>query len=225
MRINYLFALALIVACGRGKSDQKPTPEASARGADSARVGRVYTGPPSGYVLQLDDRTADTTAVSYRTRSNGFEIIPGPAHILYAPADTLSGAYVIATSFTQLAQPEHPEAFGLFVGGTNLGGPAASYLYFMVRGTGEFLVKVREGAQSRDLIGWTAHSAVRRPDASGRVRYRLAIQIETDSLRFLVDGLRVASVGRAGLPANGIFGIRVNHNLHLRVEHIRRTFR
>ena len=225
LRITPFIALALLAACGRNKSRPPVQPDASVRPGSQAAARDWKAGAPEGYVMVLDDKNGDSLAVSYHKQGERFDVTTGPAHLLYAPADTLSGIYVLATTFTELEKPLHPEAFGLFVGGTDVTGAAARYLYFLVRGSGEFLVKVRDGGDTRDIIPWTANKAVSRSDPTGRATYRLAIQLQRDSLRFLVNSIRVATVPRAGLPTEGVFGIRVNHNLHVRVDAVRRTFR
>jgi hypothetical protein len=147
---------------------------------------------------------------------NGWEVTTGPAHILYRPTDSASGSYTVSTTIDQLAAPAHPEAYGVFVGGRDLNGARQRYLYFLVRGTGEMMAKVREGDKTRNVLAWQKHSAVPAANATGQASYRLAIQVNPDSVRFLVNGQRAASVPAAGLPTDGVYGIRINHNLHVR---------
>jgi hypothetical protein len=78
------------------------------------------------------------------------------------------------------------------------------------------MVRVREGGQTRDVLKWTANPDVPKADASGKATYALAASVAGDAVRFSVNGKQVASVAKAGLPTDGIAGLRINHNLHVR---------
>ncbi|MGI8895073.1 MAG: hypothetical protein ACR2HE_05390, partial [Casimicrobiaceae bacterium] len=86
------------------------------------------------------------------------------------------------------------------------------------RGTGEMLVKVREGDKTRDVVKWTANADVPKADASGKASYAMAAQVTGDAVKFVVNGKEVGSVSKVGLPTEGIAGLRINHNLHLKVS-------
>jgi hypothetical protein len=182
--------------------------------ADVAAVGG--TGVPTGYVGRTDRPDQQLSAAKYAVSGNGWEVTTGPAHILYRPTDSVSGSYTVSTTIDQLTAPAHPEAYGVFVGGRDLNGAGQRYLYFLVRGTGEMMAKVRDGDKTRNVLAWQKHTAVPAANAAGQASYRLAIQVNPDSVRFLVNGQRAASVAAAGLPTDGVYGIRVNHNLHVR---------
>jgi hypothetical protein len=182
--------------------------------ADVAAIGG--TGVPNGYIGRTDRPDQQLSGAKYAVSGGGWDVTTGPAHILYRPGDSASGSYTVSTTIEQLAAPAHPEAYGLFVGGTNLDGSGQSYLYFIARGTGEMMARVREGDKTRNVLAWQKHAAVPTANASGRGSYRLAIQVAPDSVRFLVNGQRTAAVASTGLPTNGIYGLRINHNLHVR---------
>ena len=102
-------------------------------------------------------------------------------------------------------------------GGHDVEGPAQSYTYFLVRGDGRYTVKVRDGDDVRSLVDFTESPAVPKADASGKARYALEARVATDSVRFLVNGAPVTTIAAKGLATNGIAGVRINHNLHVRV--------
>ncbi len=116
--------------------------------------------------------------------------------------------------------PMHPEAYGLFVGGKNLSSDAASYLYFLVRGDGKYLIKQRESAtDTRTLVDWTASPAVHVADAAGKATNALRVQVGTDSVRFFANDRPVAALATAKTgPLAGTAGLRVNHNLDVHVD-------
>lgn len=243
MRIGFVLLAMIVAACGGGSrnnrsGERRPPEMPPARIADSAlktadtatkattrrRADSVVTrGAPEGHVLRTDDLQASATAVQYTKVRSRFDIVTGPAHILYAPSDSLRAPYIVATTFRTKKPPAHPEAFGLFIGGSDLEGTAQRHTYFVVRGTGEFLLRVRDGAETRDVIPWTAHSVVPKQSSSKKPVYRLAIQVVTDSVRLLVNGTRVATVARGTVTTDGLFGLRINHNLQLSADVVRRT--
>jgi hypothetical protein len=221
--------LAACAACGGGAAD------GAADGADSARAGdsaadaadptRVPAadaggaGVPAGFLGRTDRPSQALADVRYAPRDGGaWEVTTGPAHILWAAGDTATGRYAARARFTQLEAPSHPEAFGLLVGGRDLEGEAQRYTYFVVRGTGEYLVRVREGAATRDVRGWTAAPALAKQDAEGRASYDLAVRVDQDSTRFLVGETPVFAVAAGAVPTDGVAGVRVNHNLHLELR-------
>ena len=181
---------------------------------DVATIGG--TGVPNGYIGRTDRPDQQLSSAKYALSGGGWDVTTGPAHILYRPGDSASGSYTVSTTIDQLAAPAHPEAYGVFVGGTNLDGPGQQYLYFLARGTGEMMARVREGAKTRNVLAWQKHAAVPAANASGQASYRLAIQVAPDTVRFLVNGQRAGAVAAAGLPTSGVYGVRINHNLHVR---------
>ncbi len=223
MRVTLIMVLVLVTACG-GTKRQPMSRNASATVAVVPDTTRTASGGvPAGYIGRTDNEATDMGRATYRTVDARLEITTGPAHILYSPADTIRGAFIVATTFNQLAPSAHAEAYGIFVGGTQLDQPTLRYTCFLVRGTGEYLVRVREGGETRDVVGWTAHSSVPRTNTDGKGGYRLAVQAGDDSVRFLSNGTPVAAVARGTIPTDGIFGIRVNHNLHVMVDPLRRS--
>jgi hypothetical protein len=142
-------------------------------------------------------------------------VVTGPHHILYQPGDSASGTYTVSATIDQLDSPAHPESYGIFIGGRNLEGEAQRYGYFMVRGTGDYLIKTRDGESTGNVVGWTASPAVPRADAAGKASYALMVQVEQDSVRFSVNGTRVTSVARSAMPTDGVAGVRIGHNLHV----------
>ena len=212
---------AALLSCSNTEKDPETAsvlPDTAAQATDSdpdvSAIGG--TGVPNGYIGRTDRPDQQLTAAKYAVSGNGWDITTGPAHILYRAGDSASGAYTVSATIDQLAAPAHPEAYGVFVGGRNLDGPAQQYLYFLARGTGEFMVRVREGDKTRNVLAWQKNPAVPVANASGQASYRLGVQVAADSVRFLVNGQRAAAVAAAGLPTSGVYGLRVNHNLHVR---------
>lgn len=190
---------------------------ACSRGSDDADVKVVGTGLPADWRGRADD-SSSVADVSWTPDGSGARVVTGPAFIAWRVADTARGTYRIEATMRQLAPYKHFEASGIFLGGSDLEGPAQRYLYFLVRGDGLFLVKVREGSSTRDVVPWTASPAVAKLDAAGTATWPLAVQVTPDTIRFFVGDQPVTAIAAAGLPSAGQVGVRVNHNLQARVE-------
>ena len=227
MRATWTIAGAALIAaaCSTKKTDAAAdsaagtpapaaatTPASASADSDRATAGG---GLPAGYVGRTDREGAAIDGAKYVANGGRWEVTTGPAHIVYAAKDSASGAYTASASFDQLQAPAHPEAYGIFIGGRNLDQPSQRYTYFLVRGTGEYLVKVRDGATTKNVAEWKASDAVPKADASGKGSYRLTAQVTADSVRFSVNDKPVATVAKATVPTDGIAGLRINHNLHV----------
>jgi hypothetical protein len=115
----------------------------------------------------------------------------------------------------------HTNYYGLLFGGSDLGGPGQSYLYFMVAQDGTWLIKRRDGdAATKDVSGKTPSDAVKKPDASGKSTNALEVRATADKIDYVVNGTTVHTTPRTGLTAktDGIYGIRINHLLEVHVD-------
>lgn len=178
------------------------------------------TGVPVGYLGRTDRPTQKLSDAKYVKIGNGWEVTTGPAHILWNPANVASGNYTVSATFDQLQAPKHPEGFGMFIGGSGLADSSQSYLYFLVRGAGEAFAQTRKGDVLRGRVAWQKSAAVPVADANGKGMYTLTMRVAGDSVHFLVNGKGVAVLAKGDMPTNGIYGLRVNHNLHVHVSPI-----
>lgn len=225
MQLRIMFVFAALSACasrpsqpaGETKPKSEAPPPAAASDRDSNR-----TGVPSGYVGRTEEEEGRIDDVRYRGIGNGWAITTGPAHIVYSPGDTMRGGFIIASTFNQ-KEIDHPAAFGLFMGGSELGQPSRQYTYFMVRGSGQYSVQVRDGTATREIIPWTAFQVVGTQTAEWRVRHRLAIRVRGDSVHFFHNGNPVAAVKVGTVPTDGIAGFRLDRNVRVTVERLRST--
>jgi hypothetical protein len=104
--------------------------------------------------------------------------------------------------------------------GKRLQSPQQDYAYVLVRGDGKVMVKHRAGNDVHTIMDWTANAAVKKQDASGKVTNTLTVDASRpDSVRMLVNGAPIAALAISYLgSANGIVGLRVNHNLDVQVD-------
>lgn len=226
--LTTLLGVAVLAACGNGKDAVVATADttmAAAPAAMSADPDAITQGDgvPAGYLGQVDPpregrEPADIAQAQYEAKDGRWEVTTGPAHIVYAAADTASGDYTVTAKIDQIEDPEHPEAFGLIIGGSNLDQlTGQTYTYFIVRHTGEYMVRVREGATTRTVSEWTASPDVPKTGDDGKATYNLSAKVDADSVHFMVNDKQVTAVAKASVPSSGIVGMRINHSLHLLV--------
>jgi hypothetical protein len=213
-----LFVAACAPAASNGTAEGDGAPPAAASNADPDLTPSGASGLPAGYLGRTDRANTNLTDAKYVVSGSTWEITTGPAHIVYSPKDMASGNYTVSTTIEQLAAPRHREAFGLMFAGRDLDTPTQKYSYFVVAGTGEMLVKHRDGDATRDLIAWHKTQWVPVADAQGRQTYKLEVRVAGDSVKFVVNDNVAAALSKSALSleTDGIAGLRVNHNLSLR---------
>jgi hypothetical protein len=170
---------------------------------------------PDGWQLRLDRPNMDAAEVSFMTMGDGFHVTTGPATILWNADNSVSGPFRAEVEMTQMVPAAHPEAYGLFVGGENLDGAAQSYVYFLVRQDGSYMITHRVGTETHSIQGWTPNPAVRAMDDGQRLTNRLAIEADGDEVTFHVNGTQVEAYSNRQMATDGIVGLRVNHGLEL----------
>ncbi len=170
---------------------------------------------PAGWQVRPDRVDVRADQLRFAAMGDGFHASRGQAAVYYDPARTAQGSYRAEATFTQTTSCDHPEAYGLVVGGHDLDNSRESYLYFLIRQDGQFLIKHRSGPELHTLADWTASPAIR-PGAG--VENQLQVEVGKDALRFLVNGQQVAALPRtASYATDGIVGVRINHNLDVHV--------
>lgn len=183
-------------------------------------AGPQDAGLPAGWSLRLDRAGSDPSEFRVARDGEALELRTGPAGILWRGDDAVAeGEYGVSATFTEVGAPAgHREGYGLFVGGSDLQGEGQAYTYFLVRGDGSFLIKRRAGSATSSVTdGWRPSETVAAA-GDGDPTNTLSIRVEAGSVRFLVNGQDVATVPAGEVDAHGVAGLRVNHNLHLRVE-------
>jgi len=183
---------------------------------------------PEGWVVRLDKPDPDVSIgamedndIYFVNMTPGWHITAHQRAIFYHPANTVEGNFTAKASIFLFDPGQRDrEGFGIFVGGKNLDGDAQSYVYFLLRNTGDFLIKRRTGSETSVVVDWAHTDAmkVHAHDGTDSVLNDLAVKADEESVRFLVNGTEVAKVPRADLDVDGIFGLRVNHGLNVHVS-------
>jgi hypothetical protein len=211
-----LAAAVLFLAAPVGAQDMGDHTPADQQGMATSQ------GVPDGWMMRFDRSNAGQDMVDFQVMEPGWHVKTGRAGaaIFWQSGTEASGAYTLATQMHLFEPATHAEAFGLFVGGSDLGGADQQYLYFLVRQTGEYLIKRRVGGETENVVGWTAHEAVPTMEAGAPdpTEYNLAVAVGSESVAFMVNGETVHSLPASEVETDGQAGIRINHMLNIHVQ-------
>lgn len=174
---------------------------------------------PPGWNVRLDKADESPADVAFRAMQPGWHVTTGPAAILWSQEHVASGEYRVESKIHLMSPSQHPEGFGVILGGSNLAADDQDYLYFLIRQDGRYLVKHRAGDETHTVIPWTESDAVMRGSEGGSVANTLAVEVTDAELAFFVNGQEVQRIPRpAYARLDGIVGLRVNHRLDVHVE-------
>jgi hypothetical protein len=208
-------ALAALAACGDAPpragtpADSTPSPAQAPQPAADSGVVAWTTNPAED--------------VSVTVQGGNATVQTGPHAVLWPRgAADLAPPYTVRATLTKDSGRLH-EGYGLVFGGTGLeaGEAGQAYSYFLVRGDGSFLIKRRDAAQTPVIRDWTRHPSINRDAAGAGRANRLEVRVGADTVVFVANGAEVARVPAAELAVNGRPGIRIAHDLVLRVAGFR----
>lgn len=190
-----------------------------------ATVATVTAQAPQGWKMRVDRSTSasdpdGTGDIKFVTMGTGFHATNPKAAVYWNPANTASGAYTVKGTFKLMKPSGHANFYGLVFGGSGLEGAQQNYLYFVVAQNGMWLVKGREADATSNVAPKTANDAVKKPDASGESTNALEVRVGAEKVDFVINGVVVHTAPKTGALAktDGIYGIRVNHQLEVHVD-------
>jgi hypothetical protein len=186
---------------------------------------------PEGWEIRLDrpddsvivGANPDSSDIFFVNMTPGWHITTGPRAIFYHPESELDGDYSIHSDIHLFdTKGRDREAFGLFFGGNALQDTDQEYVYFLIRNTGDYLIKRRIGDSTELIKDWMASEAIviyDDPEISS-VLNSLAVSVEGSNMNFFINGTQVAQINadEFNVTTDGIFGLRVNHAINLHVE-------
>lgn len=180
--------------------------------------GRVDRRPASQGKTINDSR--------FVSENGAFRISVGPAGNFWNPANTASGDYEVMATFKEHKMASsHPHSFGMFIGGADLTSDNETLMYCIAYGNGTFAIKTFHGAKVTELVKPTAHAAIHKADANGESTNSIGWRVRGGQASCVINGQVVKTlestefVGADRLTStNGIYGIRVSHNLELTVS-------
>ena len=219
-----ILAFASTVACAQGEKKQpaqhNPDPDKV-----TATGGVTVPGWSGRIDPQSEKQGRKISEVRFAAVGTGIEVTSGPAAIYWNPKMTSSGNYVFSATFTQTKLSAHAEGYGLITGGHDLSGPSQNYGYFLVRQDGKFLINHRANDLTvHKIVPWTENAAINKLSEGGKATNRLSVNFYPDDVVYMVNGTEVYRIPRSKidgpdkLGSTGISGLRVNHNLEVRID-------
>ena len=181
---------------------------------------------PKGWKLRADRSTSAADpdapgAIKFVAVGTGFHATNPQAAVFWNPQNTAAGNYTLKGTFTLVKPSGHTNYYGLVFGGADLEGPSQNYIYFLVGQDGTWLVKRRDGdATTQTVTPKTPNDAVKKPDANGTSTNTLEVRVSADKIDYVVNGTVVNTTPKSGMTAktDGIYGIRVNHQLEVKID-------
>ena len=179
---------------------------------------------PEGWMMRVDKSTSASDpdaagTIKFMTMGSTLHAVNPQAAVYWNPTNTMAGNYSVKGTFTLVKPSGHTNYYGLVFGGKDLGGAGQNYLSFLVGQNGTWLVKQRNtDKMTEDVAAKMANAAVKQPDASGKSVNALEVSVMGDKLQFKVNGTTVHTMAKGSLTTDGIYGIRVNHQLEVLID-------
>ena len=224
-------AIVLVAGCTEETTPDADAPDSQAAATlsppDASNAAGAEDGVvPAGWRWRFDrglDFTVgsvDTLDTWFVTMTPGWHITTKPAGIFYHPASIGEGDFTASTTIHLFDPGTRNEGYGMILAGANLDSDQQQYLYFLLRKSGEFLVKLRDGSQTEELIGWTEHEAVERwtDESEATITNVLSVTVGGETITFMVNDEEVATLEKGDLATDGIVGLRLNHSVNVHVS-------
>ena len=223
MRLTFVTVLAAAVSLALPGA-------ARAQGQDEDRVvagGGIHV---EGWSGTIDARAAQKglTIKDSKVEQQGgnLHFAVGPAAVYWNPANTASGDFTAkATCQEAKMNPEHPHPAGVFIGGSGLGSDQQRLMYCTAYGTGEYLIRLFNGANVITLVKRQAHDAVHKAGADGSVTNEIGWSVKGGRTECVINGTVVMGFDKAEIvgddklaSTNGIVGLRFSHNMDVVVS-------
>ena len=201
---------------------------AAAQDADRSVKGGGIT--VSGWKGRVDRRPASQgkTIADSKLASEGgaLRLSVGPAAFYWNDANKAAGDYQVKATFKEHKMAaSHPHSYGIFIGGKDLESDNENLLYCIVYGNGTYSVKSFNGAKVTTLVDRAAHDALKKADANGESTNEIGWKVAGGKASCVVNGVEVKSFDKAEVigpdklaSTDGVYGIRVSHNLELTVS-------
>lgn len=181
---------------------------------------------PVGWEVRLDQPdpsasigSSEDDDIFFVNMTPGWHVTTHRAAIFYHPANTAEGQFT-ATAGIYFFDPgdRQREGYGLLFGGRDLEGDGQSYVYFLARNTGEFLIKRRSGESTEIIQDWTRSEAVKRaPGETESVLNEFTVEVGPDDVRFHINEQLVATRSADEIESDGVIGLRLNHGVNVHV--------
>ena len=184
----------------------------------------------AGWQGRVDRRPASqgkTIADSRLVAEGGaLRLSAGPAGNFWNPSHTAKGNYEVKATFKEHKMAaSHPHSYGIFIGGADLESDNETLMYCIAYGNGTYSVKTFHGAKVTTLVDRVASDALKKADANGESTNEIGWRVKDGNAACVINGTEVKSFPKAEVvgadkltSTDGIYGIRVSHNLELTVS-------
>lgn len=160
----------------------------------------------------------------------GWHVYAGPGGLLWDPGCFASGSYAVKSTIYLFPEgdPERSGStrvdtpFGLFLGGRDLEGAAATYVSFQVDNAGRFRLARHSGDEVEVLAPWTGHDAVAVLDeeATSPAENVLEVDVRGEQVIFHIGGQAVADLPSEEVDLDGAIGLVAGEGLSLHITEI-----
>lgn len=188
---------------------------------------------PEGWEVRLD-RPAENLIISsdpdsgdiyFVNMTPGWHITTGPRAIFWHPGNKAVGEYTLnATIHLFDTKGRDREGFGVFFGGSDLQGENQEYIYFLIRNTGDYLIKSRKGSETKNITQWIPSDAIVKYEAGSEsaALNKFSVKVLANSVDFYINDQKLMSSSfnedSDRWKTDGLFGLRVNHAVNLHIE-------
>jgi hypothetical protein len=165
----------------------------------------------------------------FEKRGDALHLTIGPAATYWNPANTATGDYTVKGTFSEPKQGyNHPHPMGLFIGGSKLGTPEQSFMYCTAYRNGTFIIRRFNGNTVTQVVPRTENAAVKKAATVDEpVTQEISWVVKGDKADCVINGTSVASLPKADIvgagkleSTDGVWGIRVSHNMDLVVTNL-----
>jgi len=183
-----------------------------------------------GWKARVDRRAASQGKTvndsKFTAEGQGFRLSVGPAGNFWNPAHVASGDFDVKATFTEHKMDAgHPHSYGVFIGGADLESDTEKLLYCIAYGDGTYMIRMfHKGAQVTTVSPRAPHAAVKKAAEGGGATNTVGWSVRGGNASCVINGTSVKTVARADIvgpdklaSTDGVYGIRVSHNLELSV--------
>ena len=200
--------------------------------ADGSKPQGENLKVPDGWEWRFDKSGADVSVgsdsesgdVFFVNMTPGWHITTGPAGIYYHVDNKAEGDFTLDSKIYLFdTKGRNREAFGLFIGGQDLKSDDQSYVYFLLRNTGEYLIKKRTGSETSTIKGWTKTDAMTMftEETESTAENDFQVKVAGDEIVFSLNGEVLSSMEKGDLNTDGHYGFRVNHSINLHISSLK----
>jgi hypothetical protein len=229
-----LTAAAAVLLPALTLAQAPPAKPSEAEDKDRAVAGGGVTAPGWTGVVDAKSVAQGRTLKDSKFEKQGdaLHLTIGPAAYYYNPVNVAKGDYTVKATFTEPKQDfSHPHPMGLFIGGAKLGTPEQSLMYCTAYRNGTFIVRRFNGDTVTQVMPKTPNDAIKKAATpADPVTQEIAWVVKGGKADCVINGTSVASfpvadiVGPGKLEStDGVWGIRVSHNMDVTVTKLAAT--